>query len=120
MFSCGERTVHADAHIQVEGSFYPVPLHLVGIGEKVRVRFNDHLVRVYARQVLAGVFKRQPPGTWASAPGTPEPQEAPHAQRAFVAKLLGRCERTGPALHAWAQAALEERGVRDTVSSRAF
>jgi len=112
MFACGERTVHADAHVQVEGAFYPVPLHLVKIGGQVRVRFNDHLVRIYAQQTLVGVFKRQSPGTWAPTPGSPDPQEAPYAQRAFIAKLLGRCERTGPALHAWAQAAIEERGVR--------
>jgi len=110
LFTCGDRSVHADAHVQVEGAFYPLSVHL--IGQRVRVRFNNHLVHIYHQEALVGVFTKQPAGTWAPSPGSSTPQEAPYAQRAFVAKLLGRCERAGPALHAWAQAALEERGVR--------
>jgi len=109
LFSCGERTVHADGHVQVEGAYYPVPVHLIGY--LVRVRHDPHLVRIYHADALVAVHPRQVPGTWAPRPGGP-PAEAPYAQQAFVARLLGRCERVGPELHRWAEAALDHRGVR--------
>ena len=34
------------------------------------------------------------------------------SQRAFLDRLLLRCERVGPDLRRWAEAAFEERGVR--------
>jgi len=45
------------------------------------------------------------PGQFARRPGGP-PAEAPYAQRAFVDKLLGRCEQVGAPLHTWAEQAL--------------
>ena len=51
LFSAGERTVHADGHVEVDGSFYPVPLAL--LGRRVRVRWDAHLVRVFDGDSLA-------------------------------------------------------------------
>jgi len=45
LFRSGERTVHPDGHIEVDGSDYPVPARL--LGDLVRVQWDDHLVRVY-------------------------------------------------------------------------
>ncbi|MBN1459859.1 MAG: IS21 family transposase [Armatimonadetes bacterium] len=108
-FESGTRTVHADGHVEVQGAFYPAPLHL--LHEQVRVRWDGHLVRVYHGDVLVGVHRRLPPGKFARRPGG-SLLETTSTQRAFAETLLGRCERVGPALLEWAQAAIAERGVR--------
>ena len=108
-FECGDRTVHPDGHVEVKGAFYPAPIHL--LGEDLQVRWDRHLVRLYHQQALIAVYARVAPGSFAPRPGEP-PAEAPFAQRAFVARLLGRCERVGPELRQWADEALAERGVR--------
>ncbi len=109
LFECGSRTVHPDGHVEVAGAFYPAPVHL--IGRMLRVRWDDHLVRLHLDDTPLGVYRRHQPGTYAPRPGQ-APAEAPYAQRAFVDKLLGRCRQVGPQLHEWAEQALEERGVR--------
>lgn len=109
LFKCGDRKVHADGHVEVRGAFYPVPLNL--IGQRLRVRWDRNLVRIYKGQEILAVFNRQPPGRFAQRPGGP-PTEAPYAQRAFIEKLLGRCDRVGAALRSWAEEALDHRGVR--------
>ena len=110
LFSAGERTVHADGHVEVAGAFYPVPLAL--LGQRVRVQWDDRLVRVFHPGpvgALAAVHRTVTPGTYAPRVGE---AEASTRQQAFVARLLGQCERVGPALRAWAEAAFAERGVR--------
>jgi transposase len=109
LFECGARKVHADGHVEVKGAFYPVPLNL--IGQSLRVRWDQHMVRIYRGQKMVAVFHRQAPGQFARRPGGP-PTEAPYAQRAFIEKLLGRCEGVGQDLRSWAEEALESRGVR--------
>jgi transposase len=108
-FESGTRTVHADGHVEVQGAFYPVPLHL--LHEQLRVRWDGHLVRLYHQDVLVAVHHRLPPGHFAPRPGA-SVLETTSTQRAFAEKLLGRCERVGPALFEWAEAAIAERGVR--------
>ena len=66
----------------------------------MRVFQGDTLVMVHAR-VAAGVF----------APRAGE-AEASTRQQAFVDRLVGQCERVGPPLRQWADAALAARGVR--------
>src|SRR6516225_6642937 len=109
LFRCGERTVHPDGHVEIDGGYYPVPARL--LGDLVRVQWDDQLVRVYHRDELAMVHARVPAGHYAPMPGTRTPALTTR-QQAFVAQLLGRCERVGPPLHQWAEAALAERGVR--------
>jgi len=107
LFSCGTRTVHPDGHVEVEGSFYPAALHLVG--QDVQVRWDGSMVRVFHAEALVAVHLRARPGTYAR----PGREAAPSSsQRAYAAKLLGLCARVGPALHEWAEAAYVERGVR--------
>jgi len=101
--------VHPDGHIEVDGSDYPVPARL--LGDRVRVQWDDHLVRVYHRDALVIVHARVPAGHYAPMPGQAAP-ETTTRQQAFVAQLLGRCERVGRPLQHWAEAALAERGVR--------
>jgi len=106
-FSAGERTVHHDGHVEVGAAFYPVPLALVGQG--VRVQWDAHLVRVYHADTLVAVQHRVAPGTYAPRAGE---AEASTRQQAFVDRLLAQCERVGPAMKHWADAAFRERGVR--------
>jgi transposase len=106
-FHCGTRGVHPDAHVEVEGAFYPVPTTL--LHQDVQVRWDEKLVRVYYRDELVASHLRVAPGQFAPEPGKPP---VTSSQKAYVEKLLGRCERVGPSLRAWADAAYEERGVR--------
>lgn len=107
LFSCGTRTVHPDGHVEVEGSFYPAALHLVG--QDVQVRWDGSMVRVFHAEALVAVHLRAKPGEYARPGRDTAPSSS---QRAYAAKLLGLCARVGPALHEWAEAAYVERGVR--------
>ena len=89
------------------GSFYPVPLAL--LGQKVRVQWDTQLVRVYRRDALVAVHKKIAAGLFAPRAGE---AEASTRQQAFVDRLLGQCTRVGPPLQQWADAALAARGVR--------
>ena len=106
-FSAGERTVHTDGHVEVAGAFYPVPLAL--LGQRVRVRWEAHLVRVFHGDTLVMVHARVAAGVFAPRAGE---AEASTRQQAFVDRLVGQCARVGPALQQWADAALAARGVR--------
>ena len=107
MFTSGERTVHTDGHVEVAGAFYPVPLAL--LGQRVRVRWDAHLVRVFHGEALVMVHARVAAGVFAPRAGE---AQASTRQQAYLDRLVGQCERLGPALKQWAEAALAARGVR--------
>lgn len=106
-FTAGERTVHTDGHVEVGGAFYPVPLVL--LGQRLRVQWDTHLVRVFQVDTLVVVHARVAAGVFAPRAGE---AEASTRQQAFVDRLVGQCERVGPAVKQWADAALAARGVR--------
>ena len=106
-FTAGERTVHTDGHVEVAGAFYPVPLVL--LGQRLRVQWDTHLVRVFHVDALVVVHARVAAGVFAPRAGE---AEASTRQQAFVDRLIGQCERVGPAVKLWADAALAARGVR--------
>lgn len=107
LFSAGERTVHADGHVEVAGAFYPVPLAL--LGQRVRVQWDARLLRVFHADALVTVHRTVTAGTYAPRAGD---AKASTRQQGFVDRLLGQCERVSPALRQWADAALAARGVR--------
>ena len=107
LFAAGERTVHPDGHVEVDGSFYPVPVAL--LGRRVRVRWDMHLVRVFLEDTVVAVHAKIAPGLF--APRASE-ADASTRQQAFVDRLVGQCARLGPAAGAWAEAAITARGVR--------
>jgi len=109
LFDCGDRIVHPDGHVEVSGAFYPAPSHLLGLA--IQVRWDRHLVRLYHNQVQVAVHTRVAPGQFAPRPGQ-SPTDMVSSQRAFLERLLGRCERVGPDLRLWGEAAFKERGVR--------
>ncbi len=107
LFQAGERTVHADGHIEVAGAFYPVPLRW--LGTRLRVQWDAHLLRVFEGDTLVTVQRLVRAGTYAPQAGE---ADASTRQQAFVDRLLGQCARVGPGLRQWADAALAARGVR--------
>ena len=107
LFHSGTRSVHPDGHVEVCGSFYPVPSWL--LGSKVQVRWDDRMVRVYWKDALQAAHVRIPAGQYAR---TGEAKKMTSTQQGYLHRLLGRCERVGVELHAWAAEAAAERGVR--------
>jgi len=109
LFEVGTRTVHPDGHVQVEGAFYSVPHMLVG--EEVRVHWDEHLLRVYARGQCVAVHCRTHAGTFATRQEH-RPAHKPAREEAYVANLLAKAEYIGSGALDWARAACDERGVR--------
>jgi transposase len=108
LFESGERIVHPDGHIAVGGAFYPVPARL--LGEKVRVRWDPHLVRVFFQDVQQAVHARVGPGLYAPPPHGSGGRSV--SQQQYIDRLLSRCSRVGGELRQWAEQCLEARGVR--------
>jgi transposase len=107
LFRSGTRTVHPDGHVEVRGSFYPVPSRL--LGREVQVRWDDRMVRVFFQDTLQAAHTRVPAGQYAQSRSD---SPITSSQQAYLRKQLGRCERIGDELHAWAAEAIAERGVR--------
>jgi transposase len=109
LFEIGTRTVHPDGHIQVESAYYSVPHVLVG--QEVKVQWDEHLVRVYAKGRNVAVHSRHPAGAFATQKEH-RPEHKPAREEAYVANLLSKAEHIGPQALNWAKAACDERGVR--------
>ena len=109
LFEVGTRTVHPDGHVEVGRAFYSVPDRLVG--EEVRTRWDDRLVRVYYQGECVGVYTRAPAGTFTTR-DEHRPAHKPARQAAYEANLLSRAERIGPRALDWAKGAITDRGVR--------
>ncbi len=111
MFEVGTRIVHMDGYIEVEGAYYPVLHHL--LQQKVRVRWNDRLVRVFHDGREIRVHARQHrPGVFVPPQTGDRPAHKPARQQAYQENLLARAARIGDNALAWARAAIEERDVR--------
>jgi hypothetical protein len=109
LFEIATRTVHPDGHIQIEGAYYSVP-HIL-VGQEVKVHWDEHLVKVYARGRSVAVHSRHPAGAFATQKEH-RPEHKPAREEAYVANLLSKAEQIGPQSLSWAKAACEERGVR--------
>jgi hypothetical protein len=90
-----EATVHPDHHIQFRRALYSVPTQY--LGERVDVRGDSRLVRIYLRHELIKVHPPQPPGG-RSTDYTDYPAErTPYALRAPDV-CIRQAERVGPAI----------------------
>ena len=67
------------------------------------------MVRVFWQDTLQAAHVRVPAGQYAR---TGAAKTITSTQQAYLHRLLGRCERIGVELHAWAAEAITERGVR--------
>ena len=99
------RTFRIDRIETLEPTGDPLAL----LGQRVRVQWDTQLVRVFQVDTLVAVHARVAAGGFAPRAGE---AEASTRQQAFVDRLVGQCERVGPALKQWADAALAARGVR--------
>jgi transposase len=109
LFQVGTRTVHMDGYVEVDGAFYTAPAHL--IGQRVRVRWDERLVRIYHQGQAVRVHLKRAAGSWSTNPQD-RPDHKPARQQAYQALLLAKAERIGERALAWSRAAVEERDVR--------
>jgi transposase len=96
--------VHRDHHIEVGKALYSIPGNL--IGQRVEVRADRALVRVFARNTLVKVHPRQPPGKRIT-----DPDDLPSHRSVYALRDLDHLRRLaaghGPAIGAYADALLD-------------
>jgi hypothetical protein len=96
--------VHRDHHIEVARALYSVPGNL--IGQRVDVRADRQLVRVFHRGVLVKVHPRQEPGRRST-----DPADLPSGKEVYALRDLARLQTMaaahGPAVDAYAAALLD-------------
>jgi hypothetical protein len=96
--------VHRDHHIEVAKALYSIPGNL--IGQRVEVRADRSLVRVFARGQLVRVHPRQAPGGRST-----DPDDLPSERTAYAMRDLDQLQRIatshGPAIGAYATALLD-------------
>jgi transposase len=109
LFEVGSRIVHPDGHVEVARAFYSVPDRLVG--EEVRTRWDERLVKIYYRGECVGVYTRAPAGAFTTREEH-RPTHKPARQAAYQANLLAKAEHIGSRALSWAEGAIEERDVR--------
>ena len=110
LFEVGTRTVHPDGYVEVDSGFYTAPHHLVG--QRLRVRWDERLVRIYHQGQEVRVHPKQPqPGSYSTF-ADDRPAHKPARQQAYEINLLARAEHIGENALAWAKAAMVERDVR--------
>jgi hypothetical protein len=82
------------------------------VGQRLRVRWDERLVRLYHQGQLVRVHSKQhQPGIYITCPDD-RPAHKPARQEAYQANLLVRAEHVGDHALAWAKAAIVERDVR--------
>lgn len=101
-YACAK--VHRDYHIEVGRALYSVPAAYVG--QRVRVRADRHLVRIYHHGVLIKTHPRKPPGGRST-----DEADLPSERAAYAMRDLDRPRRQaashGAAIGAVAAAVLE-------------
>lgn len=74
-----EPKVHRDYHIEVDKALYSVPAAF--IGQRVKVRADRHLVRIFHHGVLIKTHPRKAPGGRSTDEGDLPPEKAAYATR---------------------------------------
>ena len=99
-------TVHQDFHIKCLDALYSVPSHLCRPGQKVEVRVDSKLVRIYHRGQLIKTHPRQPKGGRSTDVADYPPRIAPYTTRAPDG-LKREAAKLGPAVGEFAQRLFE-------------
>lgn len=97
-------TVSRDHHIELARALYSLPGEL--IGQRVQVRADSALVKIYAAGQLVKTHPRMQPGGRSTDPGDYPPERAAYALR-DVATLTAKAAAAGPAVGAYAARLLE-------------
>ena len=109
-FEEGPRTVSRDGHIEVKRSFYSAPTEYVG--RDVWARWNSQVVRILNHRLeQIAIHCRQEVGKFSTLPEHIA-QEKINAVERGATYLLGKVRHVGPHATRWAEAALQEHGVR--------
>jgi transposase len=109
-FEEGQRTVSRDGHVEIKRSFYSAPTEYVG--RNVWARWNGQVVRILNHRLeQIAIHCRQEVGKFSTLPEHIA-QEKINAVERGAAYLLGKVRRVGPHATRWAEAALQEHGVR--------
>lgn len=108
LFRIGTRKVHPDGHIEVERTYYSVP-H-THVGQRVEVRWDQRMVRVFAQERLVAVHKKSEIAGSFRTQRSHLPSHKSLTQEEYSARLMGRAERLGPAALAFARGAIKRRG----------
>jgi hypothetical protein len=96
--------VHRDHHIEVAKALYSIPGGL--IGQRVDVRADRQLVKVFHRGVLVKTHPRQPPGGRSTDPDDLPAHKTIYAMR-DLDRLVAMAAAHGPAIGAYAQRILD-------------
>ncbi len=99
-------TVHQDHHIQCQQALYSVPSHLCRPGQKVEVRVDSKLVRIYHRGQLIKTHPRQPVGGRSTDVDDYPPRVAPYTTR-VPDHIKQEAAKLGPAVSEFAQRLFE-------------
>jgi transposase len=99
-----EPMVHRDHHSEVGRALYSVPGNR--IGERVQVRVDSHLVKIFSRGQLIKVHPRQPPGGRST-----DPEDLPQEKRGYAMRDLVYLQKLatghGPAIGHYAACLLD-------------
>ena len=98
-----EAKVHRDYHIEVCRALYSVPAAYLGC--RVKVRADQHLVRIYHHGVLIKTHPRTAPGGRSTDPADLPPEKAAYATR-DLERLRSTAASHGPAIGEVARAVL--------------
>jgi transposase len=106
----GRRRVSRDGHIEVKKSFYSAPPEY--LGRDVWVRWNSQMVRILNHRFeQIAIHCRQEPGKFSTLGEHLASVKINSVERG-AAFLLGKARLLGPHSARWAEAALQEHGVR--------
>ena len=98
--------VHRDFHIKCLDALYSVPSHLCRPGQKVEVRVDSKLVRIYHRGQLIKTHPRQPVGGRSTDVADYPPKIAPYTTR-DPDHLKRQAAKLGPAVGQFAERLFE-------------
>lgn len=98
--------VHKDHHISCGRALYSVPYSVCPPGEKVEVRRDSKLVRVYYRGNIIKVHPKQPYGGRSTDPDDYPPEKTEYTMR-NPNYLCRRCAELGPSIGAFAERLFE-------------
>lgn len=109
-FEEGKRRVSRDGHLEVRRSYYSAPPEYLGC--EVWVRWNDQVVRILNHRFeQIALHCRQEPGKFSTLHEHLASEKISSVERG-AAFLLGKVRFFGPHSHRWAEAALQEHGIR--------
>jgi transposase len=112
LFPCfeeGKRTVHRDAHIEVDKAYYSVPVEY--LRREVWARWDGRLVRVYNQRFeQIAIHARRPDGKFSTLPEHIPAEKISGIERG-TEWMLRRAALMGAHCEEWARAMLANRGI---------